>query len=52
MLIRSCQCEALEAVADIGIDAVTDEPVVPEAWIVAVVELIGPAKFDGPVVAL
>ena len=44
--------EALEAVADIGIDAVTDEPVVPEAGIVAVVELIGPAEFEGPVVAL
>ena len=41
-----------EAVTDIGIEAVTDEPVVPEAWIVAVVELIGPAKFDGPVLPL
>lgn len=46
----SAKCS--EAIPDIGIDAVTNEPVVSEARVVAVVELIGTAQFDGPVVAL
>ena len=36
----------------IGIDAIAQLPVIPETWIVAVVELIGLTKFDGSVVAL